>query len=371
MAKPRSKAAAPARALASGRGRLQRLLRYLQRDLRRRLRGHVRARRRPGGPRNGPERGADLRYDVEITLEQAFRGMEREIVVPRAQACEPCSGTGSEGNAPLETCTTCQGAGQVRAQPRHVPDRAHLPCLPRPRPSDQNAVPLLRRARPSQKERTLSVKIPAGVEDGTRIRLAGEGDAGAARRPTGRSLSLPLGEAARSVRARRPRSLLPRARADVQSGTWRRDGNPHHRRRTRQDHHPRRRANRPPLPHQGQGHDAPARQGSRRSACRVAGGNAGEPDREANASCSKNSPRIAARKPPADTRLLRQREALLRTPTANRRRADRLASVSGAAHKHGHDAFHCHRRRRRPHGPRACSRRSTRSALSCLRRHRA
>ena len=63
----------------------------------------------------GPERGADLRYDVEITLEQAFRGMEREIVVPRAVACEPCSGSGSEGNAPLETCRTCNGAGQVRA----------------------------------------------------------------------------------------------------------------------------------------------------------------------------------------------------------------------------------------------------------------
>src|SRR5262249_17701494 len=65
------------------------------------------------GPRNGPERGADLRYDVEITLEQAFKGMEREIVVPRAQTCEPCRGTGSEGNAPLEQCRTCNGQGQV------------------------------------------------------------------------------------------------------------------------------------------------------------------------------------------------------------------------------------------------------------------
>src|SRR5262245_53353552 len=62
------------------------------------------SRGRGGGGRPGPARGADLRYDVEITLEQAFRGMEREIVVPRAQACEPCSGSGSQGNAALETC---------------------------------------------------------------------------------------------------------------------------------------------------------------------------------------------------------------------------------------------------------------------------
>src|SRR5215813_13114652 len=66
-----------------------------------------------GRARNGPERGADLRYDVEITLEQAFMGMERELVVPRAHTCEPCRGTGSEGNAPLETCRTCNGQGQV------------------------------------------------------------------------------------------------------------------------------------------------------------------------------------------------------------------------------------------------------------------
>jgi molecular chaperone DnaJ len=68
-----------------------------------------------GRSHNGPERGADLRYDLEITLEQAFRGAEREIVAPRAQTCEPCGGTGSEGRAPLEICKTCNGAGQVRA----------------------------------------------------------------------------------------------------------------------------------------------------------------------------------------------------------------------------------------------------------------
>jgi molecular chaperone DnaJ len=137
------------------------------------------------GPRHGPERGADLRYDIEITLEQAFQGMEREIVVPRAQACEPCGGTGSEGKAPLETCRTCNGAGQVRASQgmfrivRTCPgcngrgQAIKTPC----RACGGRGL--------TQKERTLSVKIPAGVEDGTRIRLAGEGDGGARGGPPG------------------------------------------------------------------------------------------------------------------------------------------------------------------------------------------
>ena len=205
-----------------------------------------------------PQRGADLRYDVEITLEQAFRGSEREIVVPRAQACEPCGGTGSEGNAPLETCRTCDGAGQVRAQPGHVPHGAHLPGLSRPRPVDQDAVPVLRRARPHA-ERAHAVGENSRRRRGRhahpscrRRRLR------RARRPAGRSLSFPVGEAAPAVRARRARSLLPRAGADVQSRARRRNGNPHHRRRPRQGHHSRRRANRAALPRQGQGHDAPA-----------------------------------------------------------------------------------------------------------------
>jgi molecular chaperone DnaJ len=141
--------------------------------------------RGPRGPRHGPERGADLRYDVEITLEHAFRGMEREIVVPRAQKCDPCGGTGSEGKAPLEACRTCGGAGQVRANQgmfrivRTCPachgrgEAIKTPC----RACGGRGV--------VQKERTLSVKIPAGVEDGTRIRLAGEGDMGARGGPPG------------------------------------------------------------------------------------------------------------------------------------------------------------------------------------------
>ncbi|QGZ96998.1 molecular chaperone DnaJ [Terricaulis silvestris] len=137
------------------------------------------------GPRNGPQRGNDLRYDVEITLEQAFRGSEREIVVPRAQACEPCGGTGSEGKAPLETCATCQGAGQVRASQGMFRIVRTCPACHGRGQSIKTPCKSCGGRGLTQKERTLSVKIPAGVEDGTRIRLAGEGDGGIRNGPPG------------------------------------------------------------------------------------------------------------------------------------------------------------------------------------------
>jgi molecular chaperone DnaJ len=131
-----------------------------------------------GGPRTGPDRGQDLRYDLEITLEHAFKGIEREIMAPAAVKCEPCSGSGSEGNAPLETCRTCNGAGQVRASQGMF--RVVRTC-----PGCHGRGQMIKNPCKScggrgqvQKDRTLAVKIPSGVEDGTRIRLAGEGDAG-------------------------------------------------------------------------------------------------------------------------------------------------------------------------------------------------
>lgn len=138
-----------------------------------------------GRPRNGPQRGADLRYDVEITLEHAFRGMEREIVVPRAQACEPCSGSGSEGNAPLEQCRTCNGVGQVRASQGMFRIVRTCPACHGRGQSIKSPCKSCGGRGQVQKERTLSVKIPPGVEDGTRIRLAGEGDMGGRGGPPG------------------------------------------------------------------------------------------------------------------------------------------------------------------------------------------
>lgn len=137
------------------------------------------------GPRNGPERGADLRYDVEITLEQAFRGMEREITAPRAQACEPCAGSGSEGGAPLETCRTCGGAGQVRASQGMFRIVRTCPSCHGRGQAIKNPCKSCGGRGLTQKERKLAVKIPAGVEDGTRIRLSGEGDSGLRGGPPG------------------------------------------------------------------------------------------------------------------------------------------------------------------------------------------
>lgn len=138
-----------------------------------------------GRPRNGPDRGADLRYDLEINLEDAFKGVERQIVVPANAKCEPCNGLGSEGAAPLDTCKTCNGAGQVRAsQGMFRVVRTCPACHGRGQTIKHPCKSCGGRGQ-VQKDRTLAVKIPAGVEDGTRIRLAGEGDAGLRGGPPG------------------------------------------------------------------------------------------------------------------------------------------------------------------------------------------
>lgn len=142
---------------------------------------------RPGGGRRGagPERGGDLRYDIEITLEQAHSGMEREIVTPREMSCEPCTGTGAEPGTSVETCSTCGGAGQVRAsQGMFRIVRTCMTCGGRGSVirTPCKACGGLGRVK---RDRKLSVKIPAGVEDGTRIRLSGEGDLGARGGPPG------------------------------------------------------------------------------------------------------------------------------------------------------------------------------------------
>ncbi|MBI1252028.1 MAG: molecular chaperone DnaJ [Alphaproteobacteria bacterium] len=137
-----------------------------------------------GRPR-GPQRGQDLRYDLEITLEQAFTGTEREVTITAAASCEQCSGTGSEGAAAPEHCRVCGGAGQVRAsQGMFRVVRTCSACNglgqviknPCKGCGGRGLTP---------KDRTSRVKIPAGVEDGTRIRLSGEGDAGLRGGPPG------------------------------------------------------------------------------------------------------------------------------------------------------------------------------------------
>ncbi|HEY8580946.1 MAG TPA: molecular chaperone DnaJ [Beijerinckiaceae bacterium] len=133
----------------------------------------------------GRERGADLRYNLEITLEDAFRGKQAEVSVPTSIACEACSGSGAKAGSKPRTCGTCGGAGRVRAQQGFFAiERACPTCQGRGEVID-NPCGVCAGAGRVARERTLSVNIPAGVEDGTRIRLSGEGEAGLRGGPAG------------------------------------------------------------------------------------------------------------------------------------------------------------------------------------------
>lgn len=142
---------------------------------------------RRGGPRggNGRERGADLRYNLEIGLEDAFTGKSASIRVPTSIACEVCSGTGAKPGSSSRQCPTCGGHGRVRAnQGFFSVERTCLTCNGRGEVIDDPCKNCAGAGRVTR-ERTLSVNIPAGVEDGTRIRLAGEGEAGLRGGPAG------------------------------------------------------------------------------------------------------------------------------------------------------------------------------------------
>ena len=140
---------------------------------------------RRGGSHTGPARGNDLRFDLEVSLEDAFTGKETTITVPTAMNCERCDGQGNEPGTELESCPTCHGAGRIRrSQGLFTMEQTCPQCGGRGQYvktpcQDCDGVGRVR------KNRTLTVNIPAGVEDGTRIRLAGEGEAGARGGPRG------------------------------------------------------------------------------------------------------------------------------------------------------------------------------------------
>jgi molecular chaperone DnaJ len=134
---------------------------------------------------NGPARGNDLRYDLEITLEQAFSGADVEVTVPTAMSCEDCSGSGATPGTGAQTCTGCGGAGRVRAAQGFF---AIERTCPRCGGAGRVVTDPCRSCHGQgqvRRERTLSIKIPAGIDDGARIRLAGEGDAGLRGGPRG------------------------------------------------------------------------------------------------------------------------------------------------------------------------------------------
>ncbi|HET9903665.1 MAG TPA: molecular chaperone DnaJ [Xanthobacteraceae bacterium] len=130
------------------------------------------------GRGSGRERGADLRYNLEITLEEAFAGKTAQIRIPTAVVCEACSGTGAKPGSKPKTCATCGGIGRLRQQQGFFTlERTCPACQGRGEVID-NPCGNCGGAGRVTRERTLSVNIPPGVEDGTRIRLAGEGEAG-------------------------------------------------------------------------------------------------------------------------------------------------------------------------------------------------
>ena len=138
-----------------------------------------------GGGRRRQNRGGDLRYNLQISLDEAFKGRRSEIKVPTAVACEACSGSGAEPGTRAETCPACGGHGKVRAsQGFFTIERTCPQCQGRGR-IVRNPCKACGGTGHVQKERTLAVEIPAGVEEGTRIRLSGEGQAGFGGGPPG------------------------------------------------------------------------------------------------------------------------------------------------------------------------------------------
>ena len=139
-----------------------------------------------GGRRSGGrERGADLRFNMEITLEEAFVGKTAQVRLPTSVTCEVCSGTGAKAGTKPKACGACGGQGKIRhAQGFFTLERTCGACHGRGQVIEHPCASCAGSGR-TTRERTLSVNIPAGVEDGTRIRLGGEGEAGLRGGPSG------------------------------------------------------------------------------------------------------------------------------------------------------------------------------------------
>jgi molecular chaperone DnaJ len=138
------------------------------------------------GRASGRERGADLRYNMEITLEEAFIGKTAQVRIPTSVTCETCSGSGAKAGTQPKVCKTCGGHGRVRQTQGgfFTIERTCPSCHGRGQ-TIENPCPSCSGSGRVTRERNLSVNIPPGVEDGTRIRLAGEGEAGVRGGPAG------------------------------------------------------------------------------------------------------------------------------------------------------------------------------------------
>jgi molecular chaperone DnaJ len=138
-----------------------------------------------GRSRSGPQRGSDLRYNLDVNLEEAVHGTTTKIRIPTLVACKPCNGSGAKPGSKPVTCTTCGGAGQVRIQQGFFAvQQTCRACGGRGTTISDPCTSCHGHGR-LEEEKTLSVKIPPGVDNGDRIRLSGEGEAGTLGGPNG------------------------------------------------------------------------------------------------------------------------------------------------------------------------------------------
>lgn len=138
-----------------------------------------------GGQRNNVYRGADLRYNMEISLEEAAKGTETKIRIPVQSTCETCKGTGAKAGTQPVTCSTCGGHGQVRMQQGFFSVQQTCPKCHGSGKMVKDPCGTCHGAGRVKQNKTLSIKVPAGVDEGDRIRLSGEGEAGVNGGPTG------------------------------------------------------------------------------------------------------------------------------------------------------------------------------------------
>ncbi len=138
-----------------------------------------------GGRRDAAQRGSDMRYTLEVSLEQAFKGTKATINIPILSECEPCKGTGAEKGAAAETCDMCQGRATIRTQSGFFTVERNCPKCNGTGKIIKNPCKSCGGQGRKRKDKKLEVNIPSGVDDGTRIRLSGEGEAGLRGGPAG------------------------------------------------------------------------------------------------------------------------------------------------------------------------------------------
>ncbi len=142
--------------------------------------------RGPGGGRNsGVQRGSDLRYDYDVSLEEAYTGKKAEVTINTSVTCDTCGGSGAKAGSTPTTCGTCNGVGKVRSQQGFFTVERTCPTCHGSGQVISDPCDACHGSGQVQREKTLSVNIPKGVENGTRIRLGGEGEAGMRGGPPG------------------------------------------------------------------------------------------------------------------------------------------------------------------------------------------